>query len=321
MKLRWWASAASAGFSAVGSAHPAGSAGCTTSQAVALNSAWLMLSEELRVTPTGDQQRRHAEGCEVGLERDDERAAAGHAHDGLHARIGSLDVRGVAPDLPGVAAGSSGESAEGAARVAQDACSERSARAPNHAGGSSKTFEISRTRSAILTGTVLAPTREQSPVTGRVRAAPSLHGNSRARGGTSSRACWLMKSMRTSSCVSVTCEGAATTKPAAAVLQAVRVVVDRIVHRAVREHDHGERLAVGIDRCPRARPRPQSSTPTGPSGRSAPSRPSGSAHVASGWTCRRLCRERARPPGRPDTTGERRPSCHAASLPPPAGTA
>ena len=110
------------GFSAVGSAHPAGSAGCTTSQAVALNSAWLMLSEEFQVTPTGDQQRRHADGGEVGLERDDERAAAGHAHDGLHARIGSLDVRGVAPDLPGVAAGSSGESAEGAARVAQDAC-------------------------------------------------------------------------------------------------------------------------------------------------------------------------------------------------------
>ena len=67
-----------------------------------------------------------------------------------------------------------------------------STRSPNHAGSSSRTFEMSRTRSAMLNGTLgLA----QGP--GRA----SLHVNSWRP------ACALMKSIRTSSCVLLRARG------------------------------------------------------------------------------------------------------------------
>jgi hypothetical protein len=69
----------------------------------------------VRVTPAGDEQRRDSfDGFEVGLQGDGEHAAAGHAHDRLHTRLGR--------DAPRRACSARGrEAAEGAARVAHDA--------------------------------------------------------------------------------------------------------------------------------------------------------------------------------------------------------
>src|SRR3954447_2462748 len=68
-----------------------------------------------------------------------------------------------------------------------------STRLPSHPGSASSTYETSRTRSAMLFGT-LAFEQSPGPNVGR-GGRPSLHGINRVP------ACWLMKSIRTSSAV------------------------------------------------------------------------------------------------------------------------